>query len=708
MHNILALATALTILLALPAAAAPRTCSHVNPTTCFGDTGWFPSDDALLRLDSSSSGARICRYQHTIPSGTSHCYICRKTTAGGDLPIPLKSLAEWESFRDARTRLGVTCVVDGPAPTWTVTSSVAGTPYPDPNVVGQTCVDTTTTEACTDVPVGPGWTNANVCPSPPTRTTTTSSCMPDLVTGPQCGTGNFDCAVGSIDWNSIQINGGVYAWDCEDGGNTITCSSVQPPACDRTHYSCRIGTSSNNVADTSEWTWDCANGGTTISCSEPTAAPQCGAAQYTCVVGVDRPMSSLTEYLWECYAGGTHIECSAPFDPPPECGATHYNCTSGTAYAETQTTSGWTWGCMQNSQTVQCSESSAPAPACGATHYNCSVGTASAQNQGASEWTWSCDSGGNSASCSEARGAVVNGACNTAGLNCVTGSPGPLSRAIETSGTQERDVESWMCLGSGGGSDAACERNGPWRSVGTCVPSWSAWSPSASFTCLGQSFTQTRSQTNCPGLTQQTRSSTGSKASQWRAWSPSCTTIAQGVNFTQTRTDSTGCQPTGSQQATGCDTTPPPCVDSWGQWGPGCTSTPVGSTFTQSRTYTGTCTPRPADQTRSGQAGCDNTPPCVDSWGSWGPGCTSTPVGSTFSQSRTYTGTCTPRPADQTRSGRAGCACTDSWSGWTPGCSGTPVGSTFMQSRSYTGTCTPQPPDQTRSANCSATIKMRT
>ena len=184
-------AVALMIGLAAPAEAAPRTCASTNPSTCFGDTGWFPSDDALLRLDSSSSGARICRYQHTIPSGTSHCYICRKTTAGGDLPVPLKSLAEWESFRDARTRLGVTCVVDGPAPTWTVTSSVAGTPYPDPNVVGQTCVDTTMTEACTDVPVGPGWTNANVCPSPPTRTTTTSSCMPDLVTGPQCGHGEF-------------------------------------------------------------------------------------------------------------------------------------------------------------------------------------------------------------------------------------------------------------------------------------------------------------------------------------------------------------------------------------------------------------------------------------------------------------------------------------------------------------------------------------
>ena len=563
MHKMVAaVAAALMIGLAAASADAARACSDTNQTTCHGDRGWFPDDDLLLRLDDNPAGARVCSYQHMIPAGTDHCYICKKTTPGGDLPVPLKTLAEWQSFRDARTRLGVTCTIDGPAPTWTVTSSVVGPQYPDPNVAGQMCEDTTVTEACTNVPVGSGWTNENQCPSPPTRTTTTSSCAPSILTGPQCASYNFGCDVGNIDYGSITINSGVYTWDCEDGGQSVSCSNVQPPYCDRTHYSCRIGTSSNNVADTSEWTWDCSNGGTTISCSEPTAAPQCGTGRYTCLVGDDRPTASLTEHAWECYAGGTHIECSAPFDPPPECGATHYNCTVGTSISTGQTATDWTWLCMAEGNTAQCSEPLVPVPVCAATHYTCTVGTASTQNQGTTQWTWNCNNGGNSAACSEARSAVVNGVCNTTGLNCATGSLGPLSRTIETSGSQERDVENWMCLGSGGGSDASCQRPGPWRSVGTCVPRWSAWSPSASLTCLGQSLTQTRSQMNCPGSTQQTRPTTGSRASQWGAWSPSCTTIAQGVSFTQTRIDSTGCQPTDTQSATGCDVTPPPCVDS--------------------------------------------------------------------------------------------------------------------------------------------------
>jgi len=197
---------------------------------------------------------------------------------------------------------------------------------------------------------------------------TTASCTEDK---PRCGTTHYNCAMGGSSNNS-DTDPTKWTWTCTHLGNSVNCTedrgcTVVNGVCRTDHYACTSGYlpwSGSDYAD--RWEWWCYGscGGGNALCDEtkppcPVVNGVCGTGHYNCISG-SLPWSGseyTDQWQWWCYGssgsdsctggGGSNSPLCVEMKPQePQCGTTHYNCTSGyLPWPGSDYTDRWEWWC---------------------------------------------------------------------------------------------------------------------------------------------------------------------------------------------------------------------------------------------------------------------------------------------------------------------------------------------------------------------------
>ncbi len=117
------------------------------------------------------------------------------------------------------------------------------------------------------------------------------------------------------------------------------------------HYTCKKGTSANQVEEATQWKWNCngAYGGTNVSCTENrpvTITGRCSSpsTHYTCDEGTPVLWGyTATNYVWTCQGSGagTSEDCFEPRPPADRIEATPEVCTVNVGESTCATTISW-------------------------------------------------------------------------------------------------------------------------------------------------------------------------------------------------------------------------------------------------------------------------------------------------------------------------------------------------------------------------------
>ena len=231
-------------------------------TNAQGDYAWFPDDPNILRLvDGTTRISKVCRWR----SQKGNCYALTHTDTGGDMPVFLKTQAEFQSWLDAADRQAnwdYCETIDNPWSAWagtaptscgshtytqTSTCSVAGKadkPCPDTCPQPSKSRTVTVNNATCVAACVPNWTPPQSdYPSTVTFTQIDNSCgsEPRRVPGTGgpvdgvCGSVKNTCSAGTFA-TGFRGSGHSYRlrifWNCQglNGGTTQHCSVLNRPA----------------------------------------------------------------------------------------------------------------------------------------------------------------------------------------------------------------------------------------------------------------------------------------------------------------------------------------------------------------------------------------------------------------------------------------------------------------------------------------------
>ena len=303
---------------------------------------------------------------------------------------------------------------------------------------------------------------------------------------PQCGSGYYDCNIGSVENKNIGNSTTAY-WSCKNGSKTTSCSKSKTSgtnaSCSTTNpESCSSGTFSDLADDGYEWNWRC-NGSALTSTKKAGSnarcslnKPRCGSSLYTCSNGSTKTSETTghsTTASWTCSAYGSDKSCSgAKFSPSSNgsCGTSKNSCTSGTLNDLSDSSDYYRWKCLGSDATKTrragtdsgiCTARKPVNGSCGSadgvstrtapSSGLCSSGSASSVSTGSNSYTWTCSGsyGGSNDSCSAPKQSpAIDGKCGTVVGTCDAG--------VFTPRDSTQDTEYWACEGTNGGSTAEC------------------------------------------------------------------------------------------------------------------------------------------------------------------------------------------------------------------------------------------------------------
>jgi hypothetical protein len=197
-------------------------------------------------------------------------------------------------------------------------------------------VDNCVPNPCSDTPVSWGSCTGNTGAASDGQQVSVSN-----TNGGFTGSATYQCSNGAFQYISGSCTGG-----------SGTCPTITEPYLTNPYF-CSQGSANSPSGDSWNWYWNC----DTASCS---------AQKYGCIMVGNtayNPSGPPNNYGCPptCVAGFHWDWPSTSCLRDPQCEATHYNCTYGSASNQTSLGGGsYTWDCTYNSVTVSCSESGGP------------------------------------------------------------------------------------------------------------------------------------------------------------------------------------------------------------------------------------------------------------------------------------------------------------------------------------------------------------